>query len=683
MTKLFTCLTIILAFNTLGLENEKIGERAQRLVTYFAHNHLQPREMDDQFGLDLHLELLDYLDDEHLVFMQSDVDQLAAMASELDDQVRTAKTDYLQEAERIFRERLSECKMFWQALGRKGKSVLAVKGTLKEDETFAKDQMELQMRWTQYFNKSIQLELLDISESDETLDLEKLTEKEKSVRDDVLLELKNSIDQRLKTENYFEVMYLNAITHCYDPHSSYFNTQMKEEFSEELSSEREIFGIGTGAKMNGEIEITEVAPGSSAWFSGEVHEGDIITTVSTPGGKSLDVTKADLKAFSDFVDAIEGDTLLLELKNIEGKNTVELVRGLVYSDEDVIKSAILESDQSIGYISLPDFYTNWTDTSALGCANDIAKSLLKMNREGIDGLILDLRGNGGGSLKEAIDLVGIFINYGPVNIEEDYEHVVFTYKDFNRGSIYRGPLIVMIDSESASASEIVAGSLQDHNRALIVGNTSFGKATGQVVLPLDPALDDTYGIEEDPSWGYVKITDIGLYRLDKGSAQQVGVNPDIELELESLYEPEYEKELRHSIQLDSVVKKVYFTPKSPLPISELKTAYANNKLESLDQLNTKLDSIVTVAVQSYESLSLSESFQLDKVGSRLIDEYKAMVKEVDFEYVPKSLQFKENLLKLSPYLKKYNDRFLEGLSKDLGLNEAVKIMENYIQLSAK
>ncbi|MCH2223600.1 MAG: S41 family peptidase [Crocinitomicaceae bacterium] len=677
MTKITTYIAFFIALNAVGLNGDQIGVRAQRLVTYFAHNHLKPREMNDDFGVDLHRELIEYLDNKHVFLLQSDVDQLEAMSKGLDDEVREASINYLETAEKLLMQRLIDCRDFWESLAKENLSVIGLSGNMIEMEEFAKTQDELNNRWTNYFNKVVQLDLLKIASSDGEFNLGKIKSEEASIRQTALLKLNNFIERRCKTEDYFELMYLNAIAHCYDPHSSYFNTEMKREFTEELSAEREIFGINTSTRVSGEIEITSIIPGSSAWFSKSIEEGDIITRVSTPNGESLDVTKADIEVFSKFLD--QTDVIVLDVKNNKGEKNVELTRGRVYSDEDAIKSALLKGKIAVGYISLPDFYTNWTDTSALGCANDIAKSLLKMRRESIDGLILDLRGNGGGSIKEAIDLVGIFINYGPVSIEESYEGNVHTYKDFNRGAIYRGPLIIMVDSESASASEIVAGSLQDYNRALIVGKSTFGKATGQVIVSLDPAIENGSGFIEDASWGYVKITNIGLYRLTKKSAQQVGVIPDIELDLASSHALNHEVDLPHSIRLDSVVKKVYFTPKLPFPINELISGYSEKKEMKIAEMQEKSDSLILISQLSKKSLDLYKCFEYHQLQVKLENDYQSLVEAVDFGYTPESMQFKKVLLNLSPYLKNYNDRFLNELSKDIELNETFKIMESLIE----
>jgi len=433
--------------------------------------------------------------------------------------------------------------------------------------------------------------------------------------------------------------------------------------------------------LDGQIEITEVLPGSSAWFSEDVQEGALILSIRSSTGQFLDVAKSKTKDLSDFFGALDTDSITLELRFEDEDKMANLVRSRVYSDNDIIKTALLEGERKIGYISLPDFYTSWTDTSDLGCANDVAKSILKLKKANIEGLILDLRDNGGGSLREAVDLVGIFIDFGPVLLIEEADGSVTSLKDFNRGSMYGGPLMVLVNSESASASELVAGTLQDYNRALIVGQTSFGKATGQTVRPLDPMAKYTgYLRKEDPSWGYAKTTDIGLYRLTKNSAQMKGVAPDVETPDFSIYTLQYESQEPHAIVLDSVEKKVYpvFLPK--LPSAELKAWYTSQENSAVDSMQALLDQTETLADRLESTFDLRFAHSTYMELEQLKKEFDRLRDNLKFSYLPSSFQFDEALLRMSPYLDRYNSTFLERLAKDLELNEDYKVMLQLIEI---
>ncbi|MFM7854973.1 MAG: carboxy terminal-processing peptidase, partial [Flammeovirgaceae bacterium] len=202
------------------------------------------------------------------------------------------------------------------------------------------------------------------------------------------------------------------------------------------------------------------------------------------------------------------------------------------------------------------FYTNWNGNDLKGCANDVAAELIKLKKENIEGLILDLRFNGGGSIKEAIEFAGIFINVGPLMVLQAKGQPLFTLKDTTPGAAYSGPLVIIVNGLSASASEMVAASLQDHQRALIVGTPTFGKSNGQSLIPI---------IEKDTT-AHVKATTVRLYRITGKSYQQKGVQPDIVLPDFSQHLGYSEKKLPRSLPTDSILKKTYYTP---LPIPSL------------------------------------------------------------------------------------------------------------------
>ena len=195
-----------------------------------------------------------------------------------------------------------------------------------------------------------------------------------------------------------------------------------------------------------------------------------------------------------------------------------------------MKGFLLKGAKTVGYISLPAFYTDWEDSKgANGCANDVAKEILKLKKENIGALILDLRYNGGGSMEEAVALSGLFIDAGPVGQVKSRETKVFTMKDVNRGTVWDGPLLVLVNGSSASASEMVAGTLQDYNRALILGSPTYGKATAQVVLPMDTTIDLTNFNGQATASSYIKVTISKLYRVNGTTAQASGIKPDIAL----------------------------------------------------------------------------------------------------------------------------------------------------------
>ena len=680
---LLIALTLFISSNSFCLDEESIAKRARRLVDFFKEHHLQPRRVDDAFGRDVHTAFVESLDGEFMLFYQSDIDFLETMSDSIDNQIIRKQTRYIHEVERIILVRLTEARKACEDALKESKTVLTRTGTHADPTNYPKTAQEFSENWKNYTLKRLQEEILSNTEDLENSEIDFNAELDKSVAW-AERSFGAYFDEMVLTEDYFEISYINAIAMCFDPHSNYFNESIRQEFTEELTSERRIFGINYSKNENDDYVISGITPGSSAWFNDGIKVGDAILKITESDGTTIDPQSATRTEIYEFFFQVSTDTIEMLLESEGEKSTITLTKSLVYSDDDIIKSAILSSDNStIGYISLPDFYTNWTDTSNLGCANDVAKSLMKLKKNDIGGLIIDLRNNGGGSVKEAIDLVGIFIDFGPVMTEKYNTGELYTSKDYNRGSIYTGPLMVLVNSNSASASEIVTAALQDYNRALIVGQPSFGKATSQTVLSLDPRMNPSLeGIyKEDTRWGYAKITRTGIYRLNNSSLQEVGIMPDVLFPDLSPYPPEYERDLPNSISLEDIEKKMYYKPDADFPIAALKGAQSSLKSPVIEQLRTVADSIRLVREEMYSEIDLSKAMEMNHLESALFDRYHKLKKDADYAYSPKSIQFDETVLQMSPFLNNYNKSFLERLTRDVELNEAFKLIEKQIELS--
>ncbi|MCJ8290256.1 MAG: hypothetical protein HRT58_11385 [Crocinitomicaceae bacterium] len=674
---------LLISSNSFCLDEESIAKHAKRLVDFFKEHHLQPRRVDDAFGRDVNTAFIESLDGDFMLFYQSDIDFLETMSDSIDNQIIRKQTRYIHEVERILLERLSEARAACESALANSKTVLTRTGKYSDPTSYPKNAQEFAENWRNYTLKRLQKEILSNTEDLDKSEIDLTAELEKSVTW-AERTFGAYFDEMDLTEDYFEISYINAIAECFDPHSSYFNESIRQDYSEELTSERHLFGINYSKNEKEEYVITGIIPGSSAWFNDGINVGDVVLKITESDGTTIEPSSSTRSEINEFFFQISTDTIELLLVSEGERSKVTLTKSLVYSDDDIIKSAILSSEESnIGYISLPDFYTNWTDTSNLGCANDVAKSLMKLKKNGINGLIIDLRNNGGGSVKEAIDLVGIFIDFGPVMSEKYNNGDLYTSKDYNRGSIYTGPLMVLVNSNSASASEIVTAALQDYNRALIVGQPSFGKATSQTVLALDPRMNPLLKgfYTEDASWGYAKVTRSGIYRLNNSSLQEVGITPDILFPDLSPYPPEYERDLPNSITLEDIEKKIYYTPKADFPIADLQRAHSDLRSPVIGQLRSIADSIRLVREEIDAEIDLNKAMEMRDLDIALLDRYHALKKDADYAYSPKSIQFDEMVLQMSPFLNSYNESFLERLSRDVELNEAFKLIEKQIELS--
>jgi len=292
-------------------------------------------------------------------------------------------------------------------------------------------------------------------------------------------------------------------------------------------------------------------------------------------GRSLSLSNHDKAVFK--VKKADGTIREVTL----WKETVEDTQ-----DNNKVKSFLLKGSKTFGYLSLPAFYEDWENGSGVnGCANDVAKEIVKLKKENIAGLILDIRYNGGGSMQEAVELAGIFIDAGPVGQYKAKDAQVITVKDANRGTIYDGPLMVLVNGYSASASEVIAGTLQDYNRAVIVGSPTYGKATAQVILPMDTTITLDTDVSSIKTSNYIKITVSQLYRITGKTAQATGVIPDVLLP--DVLDAQNNKEVDEPFALQSKVidANKYYKALPPLPIKTI-NAIAINKINEVPYFNS-------------------------------------------------------------------------------------------------
>jgi carboxyl-terminal processing protease len=308
----------------------------------------------------------------------------------------------------------------------------------------------------------------------------------------------------------------------------------KENFEGELGQKSMRFGFTLEQEDEG-VSIHDLKPGSAAYKSGQLNPGDKIMSVQWDDKQPIDVSEAGIEELSQIMDQSNYGKMTLTIKKADGVlRKVEMQKEIMESDDedDKVKSFLLKSaGYSMGYISLPAFYTDWENekNNVKGCANDVAKAVLRLKKENINGLVVDLRYNGGGSLQEAVDLSGIFIDAGPVTQISTTGGKTYTLKDVNRGTVYDGPLVLLVNGASASASELVAGTLQDYHRAVIMGTRTYGKATGQVIMPLDSLTRPDASHAGTMAQTFLKLTVDKLYRITGATAQGTGVIPDIQI----------------------------------------------------------------------------------------------------------------------------------------------------------
>jgi carboxyl-terminal processing protease len=509
--------------------------------------------------------------------------------------------------------------------------------------------------------------------------------KKKSVRR-LRAYLRDYSNDRFLTHHLSDCM-SNAIALRFDPHSNFFNPREMERFNTSLSSEESSFGFSAGEDEDGNIIVDELVPGGPAWKSNTLNEDDVILSFRFEGEKEVELENMDIQEFNDLFERSLSAVVELRVRKKDFKiKAVRLKKEKLQSQENMMNSYVIHHNGSrYGYIPIPSFYSDRENDNRLGCANDVAKEIIELKQDSITGLILDLRYNGGGSMREAMGLAGIFINEGPVSIYKMRNGKPFFLKDLNRGSIWDGALILLVNSASASASEFVTATLQDYKRALIVGSTTFGKGTAQSVMQTDSSFVPTRK-RSQPPYGYMKITTGKFYRLTTASHQGSGIEPDIKVP--GVIEKIMDKESDYPFYLkpDSVNKKVVFNKLADLPVAPLSVLSSARVMA-----DTQFTEIIRVGDSLRESRSLEEKVCLTPATYKAYSDKRQSfnrrmnrlftISEGSVDLVNNSEN--QKIISLSDYHKKNNDNAIENLKKDLILRESVLILSDLINLTKK
>ena len=434
-----------------------------------------------------------------------------------------------------------------------------------EKRTYASGKAELKELWRKLLKNQTLNVYLQLAEQNKDravvkrlygkLDPKLEAEARKKVTQDI-----KRILSRLQQETRVEQTerYLDSVTMAFDPHTNYYSPQTKEEFDIDMSGTLEGIGAQLQEQEDGDyIKVEKIIPGSPAWRGKELKEGDVIIKVAEGNDDPVDIANMRLNDVVKLIRGKKGTTVKLTVKRPTGQmNVIPLVRDVVAIEESYAKSAVIQDaklGKSFGYISLPSFYHDFNNESARNSADDIRKELDKLNKEKVSGIVLDLRNNGGGALSDAVKMSGLFIEEGPIVQVREGNGKIDVLKDEDTSVAYQGPLVVLVNSLSASASEILAAALQDYHRAVIVGTNSFGKGTVQSLIDLDQLVERSL-----PNYSYakplgsLKLTIQKFYRVNGGSTQYKGVTPDITLPDQLSYYDIGEKALDNYLPYDTI-----------------------------------------------------------------------------------------------------------------------------------
>jgi carboxyl-terminal processing protease len=683
MVPAFTCIFSI--YGSAQTPPKNFAAEARLLKRTLVENHFRPRAIDNEYSAWVFDNTMDDLDPDGIYFTQEDINSLLGYREKIDEELNGTGWTFLPQLTQLY----SKCLRRYRA-GINDVSTQPIDffrpAFLVEDSTWSENTNELRTQWALMFRYNLQQRLADLATRTGTkAEKDFLLKNEKAARQQVTKVMLREADRILENADgldaYVASTLLESMAAAFDPHTSYFTAKQMQRFIASLSTQGYFFGFTIDENENGEVVVSQLMPGGPAWNSGEMHKGDAIQSIRWEGKEQEDLWGVDRDDVNDMLDETDNSKIALTLRAPDGTTRdVQLRKEKVTSEENVVRSFVLGGEKKIGFISLPDFYTDWDDADGSKCASDVAREIVKLKREKIEGLILDVRFNGGGSMAEAVAMTGIFIDAGPVGVLARKNGEMVTVKDINRGTIYDGPMVVMVNSLSASASEFLAAALQDYNRAIVVGSRTYGKATAQTVLSSDPTLnmDDKKLVEKlkTVNSGFAKVTVEKLYRVTGKTAQGRGVIPDVQLPdvLQGL--PIRESELPLSFAADSIQKKVYYQPLRPLPRAELlEKSKRRTDVQSQFISMQKLATTLADYGRGPDSVALRwPDFQI-KNGKQiqLTREISAGLKASTKVFTATVLKEEELRGQSDTYFQEFNTSWIKNLEGDIFVNETFLI----------
>ncbi|MBO6632013.1 MAG: hypothetical protein JJ936_10740, partial [Psychroserpens sp.] len=677
-----TSILLFLCLVSTAQEQDQFCDQLQALSHTVAENHFSPKTVDDQLSAEIFELFLSNLDSDKRFFYQSDIDTFISDKEQIDDYINSGDCSFINKYVDTLNSRINQAKnviaeLEFKTFDYSGKDTLRFKR--EKDYSYLKNENALSKYWNKRIRYNILYSLIESDSSLTTIKSEfksRASElKPKLIRKEIckLDELQNRSGS---IAHYVKELFLNVYVLAHDPNSSFFNATDKEMFEDSLSNDALTFGIITAQNDDGDIVIAHITPGSAAFKDGNFEVNDIIKSLRTDREtlETYCISNSDVVAFTSDHNH---NTITFKIKKQSGTiKDIELTKTKTKVEENSVKGYIIEDKSKVGYINIQNFYTNLESPNGLGLSNDVAKELYKLQKENISGLILDLRFNGGGSLKEAADLSGMFINRGPLSIFKYNNGETFTVKDLNRGSLFTKPIVVLVNNYSASASEFFAAAMQDYNRAVIVGATTHGKATAQVIIP----------ISESAELGFTKLTVEKFYRITGESHQAKGIVPDIALP--NLYDNFRTQEQfeAHALKNDSISGLNGIPKLQDLPIKELfklSQARVKNDLpfKSIKALNRLI-------LDNYFELDTEYLLTLDNVFNETKsyhDQWDILNQQIDANAPDLDVtnpSWSNDFLTASSEEKLINAVTLKDIREDIYIEEANAILQDLIQLKS-
>ncbi|GAC1486916.1 MAG: carboxy terminal-processing peptidase [Flavisolibacter sp.] len=623
------------------------------------------------------------------MFLKSDIANLEGFSLKIDDEIKGAPVQFFLEAGKVFDKRALEATSIYRDILSKPFDFSAKETIITDNKKleFPVNEAERRNNWQKRLKYLTLQRFVDLQEARESnkgkenFVSKSDAELEKDARNKVRAGMDRTFERyRLKFNNDDKFnLFVNTITFMMDPYTEFFPPVDKRYFDEQLSGS--FYGIGAQLGSDeGNIKIVSILPGGPALKSGGIEVGDIVVRVAQGKDSAIELSGFTVEDAVKIIRGRKGTEVRITVRKKDGGlKTIALVRDKIVQDETYVRSAIIKNGTSkIGYIFLPEFYANFDDPSdPHRSAVDVAKEVTKLKESKVDGIVIDLRNNGGGSLYDVVQIAGLFIDQGPIVQVRDRAGQPQVMKDKEPGVLYDGPLTVMVNELSASASEIFAAAIQDYGRGIIIGSTStYGKGTVQRSIGLDP---ESNFASTSSDLGSLKLTLQKFYRISGGSTQQKGVVPDIIVPDYYEYLKLREKDNWNALPWDEVSKAQYKPWQSGYDLQIIKrlssTRIANDSVFRLIKENTQM---LAKEDDKKFSLQIEQYKQEQKMQRKAVKKIEQLIKmgtPLDVSYLS---QDKDRYNSSDKDKTQRYQQWLTNLSKDVYVGQATQVIHDMV-----
>ncbi|UII78270.1 carboxy terminal-processing peptidase [Flagellimonas sp. CMM7] len=695
------------SFTNKSFENDDKDKLLLDLITYvLERGHYEPKDLNDDFSSNVFDDFIDILDPTKRYFLSSDIREFEKYRFQIDDEIKNTDITFFNIVYQRLMKRMDEAQdLYAEVLSQPFDYAIEENINIDyKDQEFASNKKQLKERWRKQlkyntlgvFDNKIDNKLMegtnaaigeggDIASTNINLNLKNAN----GVLKDVTIEeieiasrenTKNTLDEffdfidDLERKDWF-VQYINTIVDEFDPHTFYFAPDDKEKFDIGMSGKFEGIGARLQKKPEG-ARIMEIISGGPVWKEQSLEVGDEILKVGQDGAEPTDIVGMRLDDAIKLIKGPKGTIVDLTVRRVDGTvEEVSIKRDVVLLEESYAKSATVKSEENkYGLINLPKFYVDFEDYTERNAATDVAKEVERLKQEGVEGIVLDLRDNGGGSLKTVVEMAGLFIKDGPIVQVRSSGQRKEVHEDKDERIQWDGPLVILVNELSASASEILAAAMQDYKRAVVIGSKqTFGKGTVQNVIPLDNIVRSN----EHGDLGAIKLTTQKFYRINGGSTQLEGVKSDIVVPDRYSYIDLGERDQENPLGWDKITPAEYKIWDGYI---DFETTVANSKkrMEGNQQIKLIEDNAKWLKEQQDEtivSLSYDAYKKREEQAKKRSDQFKSL-REYDSKLTFESLKYETELFTQDSVLREKRNRWHKNLAKDIYVEEAVNVLRD-------